>query len=175
MLLCLVAISSCTNDKNAYINYFSDPNNGLSKSHTSANWVYKLQYRTPEYMALIEMEGENLDATTILDNYNGMDYFLLTIKSNAQHSNKLNTRVAEKLSFSYKNDIQKIVAQNSIHPELYHFENGLSAFGEYRCLFGFIKQNEVAQKLILREIDTDKEIEFNFSEEDISAIPNMSL
>jgi len=165
-------------DKVYYIDYFNNPSTGLSIQQSTLNWIYKLQYRTPEFMALIELGNSNFSTSEfneIADKYQEIDYYLLTIQGKKSSSFIEKKQLINHLSFDFKHQINQVTKYDSIIPVLYHFENGFDALGEFRCLLGFTKQGINDKQIAIKFFDNDKNIEFMISSQAIASIPTLDI
>lgn len=174
--LLLVEVSSCTIDRTSYVRYFNNPSSGLSDVYSSESWVYSLQYRSPELMALIEVGDSNpskVEFEKIVENYKDLDYYLLTIKNKITVKDQ--SQITKYLSFSFRDQIKLLTNIEEKQADLYHYEGGLSSFGEHRCLLGFVKQEKMDNQISIERFVNDKNIQFNITQEAISKIPQYSI
>lgn len=175
VLFCFV-LYSCSADRISYLDYVNDPDHGLVSVQATDNCIYSLQYRTAEFMVLIETGDETVNSRefdAILEEYDDLEYYLLTIKN--REPRNTNSNLSQQLNFEFKNEIALSTQMDDINPSLYHFEGGLETFGEYRCLLGFQKLADFDRLITIRAFDVDSIIQFNISQESISKIPELSI
>lgn len=177
IFLCSI-MASCSTDSKSYVAYVNDSSNGLFQENETQDWIYHLQYRTAEFMTLIELGGSSLASNVFkekVENYKDLDYYLLSIKGKNRITNSHKMKVVDHLSFEFKYQINHVVNIDSMQPILYHFENGLNSFGEYRCLLGFEKQDNSDRKIVIKNFENDINIEFLITNQAIAAIPTLDI
>lgn len=91
----ILIISSCkqrTLSAEEYIQYCNNPENKLIVQEVTDSFEYFLQYRSPEFMAIMEM-GKSVNQfklTSLINEYQGLEYYTLKIKNkNATSLEKL--------------------------------------------------------------------------------------
>ena len=176
----LVFNTSCSYDKASFVDYFSEPENGLVKSVQTDRWNYKLQYRNAELMCLIELDDETIDKKIFeetLDQYRGSDYFVLSVAPlRAQYINEaFKTSVLTKLSFNFAQNITLRANEIDHKPKLYHFENNIKTAGHFRILLAFDHNKFRDREITISQFDSDQNIAFLFEGSAVRNIPDLKL
>lgn len=172
----IIVITSCSNDKISFVGYVNDVDNGLVKKIRTDNWDYTLQYRPAELMSLVEIGSAPISEeifSEILSQYEDFDYYLLTLRGRISQTNNLN--LISHLSFDFEKDILQVIQLDSISPSMYHFENGVSSFGEYRCMLSFPESYNTDRQILIKEIDSDRELKFVINSNAINKIPELNI
>jgi hypothetical protein len=190
IILCTFFFFSCRNElkPKEYVNWIKNKQKGLLVEKEKDSYLFRLQFKPEEYMALIETRGENTVDTSfqkVLENYSGMEYydFMIAVKNSnnevMKYDIKSPTEYFEKvdyMAFKMQNRFTLIADKDTLPCKLFHFERNYNTSPESHFSLGFeVPKNGVAnRKLIYNdEIFGVNEIELEIQGESISKLPKL--
>jgi len=203
-LLLNLVVSSCKNgscvlNPQEFISWVNSPENGLVVKQTSGDYVFAIQYRPANYLALLETDPSRITKQTVdsvTKELGGIQQFMLRVELKSgqnnwmQASNKRFDDFDEQinyLSFKMQHDFKYINGQDTVECGIYHFERdyGIRPFGTFLLGFPVMKDQANEGDSISKQDDFkilfkdsafgDSDIEFLFCRENIIKIPTLKL
>lgn len=163
----------CSKGPESYLAHFANGDNGLIQEKSDQYYSYELHYRTPEFLALIELSDDlnrkNYD--DVLVEYGDLDYYLLKIKGTR---GRKESELESLFSFSFKNRIKQRLDLEVLEPVMYHYENSSGVLGEHRILLAFKRFTDKDRIIIVDGLDQQSH-RFIFSDSSIKKIPSLHL
>lgn len=142
-----------------YVAWVTDKKNGLKVEKTIGEFTYTTQYKPLPYVALLELQKENVSAVELkqkMDEYSGLQYFTFQIstdsqdellKKNLSETNEYYRRI-QYFSFDMQKDLKLIEGKDTLDCELYHFERVYGIAPYARFVLGFPKTNNNDDKTL---------------------------
>lgn len=175
----------------AYLQYHLDPENGLRQTQQLGDITYRVQFRTPEMIALMENHGEVINPGQVqnrvksLDSMAWFEVFIQTTNSNIDplkyevaDLNEYNSRLNYYLS-TFAKTAFCVYKDMEIPCLAYHFENNYSLRNGNSALMGFKLPTATAQNEIVLQFDDEvfrnKNIRFVFTENNLLKVPTLNL
>ncbi len=175
----ILLISSCKQrnlSAEEYIQYCNNPENKLIVQEVTDSFEYFLQYRTPEYMAILEHRS-SLDKSklrSLIEEYRGLDYYLLRIKSKYDFGkDKIDMQY---MSFDFQGSI-KMISLDSLTPALFQFENtqGINPYYTFSIGFDIASDSLFDRPIVIDHFRNDKAVVFNFPKDIIQSLPKLKI
>lgn len=145
-----------------YFNYFNGYDEGSYIQTTQNGFVYQLQHRSPEFMALNELKGTDIqdfdEVSSMSKKYSEGQNFCLRIKSE-QHEDVMRTELnseaeyyqrIEMLSTYFPLMVTGISGTDSIPCEFHHFERTYTVQPFIQILFS-LKQGQELERIIFND------------------------
>lgn len=175
----IIAITSCQNrtlSSNEYIQYCNNLENNLISKQVTDSFEYYLQFRTPEYMAIMEI-GKNFDKQrlkSLINEYKGMEYYLLRIKS--KYGFRKENINMQYMSFEFQKAI-KMIGLDTITPALFQFENtqGISPYFTFSIGFDIVPDSLFDRSIVVNHFRNDQAVVFNFPKDIFQSLPKLKI
>lgn len=181
----LLVLTGCQKSlpKEEYMQWMRDEKNGLLKKKEIGDYIFEVQYKSPE-MILLTLKGNKMDEAKV-NELNQMQYFDLKIKhkggqdfiktgssDQTEYYNRLNY-----FSFGFQNDIKMQEKEAIYSCALFHFERsyGLSASRIFALGFEMPikeKQDDKTLTIDAHELGVGL-VKIKFKKEDIDNIPSL--
>ena len=171
-----------------YIHWFKSSENHLRKSETIGDLRYTLEYRSPELLALQQLQSENItqnDLDSAMKDMEGLVQFRLEIevpstgiefmKHDLQDKADYEPRV-KYFAFEMQKDISIINGTGDTLPcSMYHFERsyGVSPASVFLLGFSGINLNKDLEIIVTEKVFAKKEIRFVFNPKELKNIPQL--
>jgi len=175
----LIATLSCQNYRlspSEYIQYCNDPENKLIAHQVTDSFEYFIQYRTPEYMAIMELDKSNNPAQlkSSIHEYHGLEYYVLKIKH--REVSRLEKSNMNYMSFDFQQSI-RMVSLDSIRPVLFQFENtqGISPYYTFSIGFDSSLDSLTDRTIRIDHFKNDKPVVFTIPIQTIRNIPKLKI
>jgi hypothetical protein len=153
-------------DAGSYVSWFRSLEHGLKKAKMLNDLTYFLQYKSPDYIALIESHGEGVKEEVVekrAKELQGLIYFDFRISLNGGQDELLKYQISSPaeylervkyMSFEMQKDIQLVQEKDTIPCGLYHFERiyDIGPYSNYLVAFDS------------KGIDLNKELTFVFND-----------
>jgi len=178
-LIIALFIGCQSNDVHVFMAYFNDPTNGLIDKTETNLWEYYIQYRSPEYMALIEL-GEEIQTESLVEatkSYEDFDYYLFKMRSkkSAKAKSLFSNEESQKYSMGWQKGIVLVQGIDTLEPSMIHFENLLGVTGEVRFLTAFEKMEDKNRTFLINSFNDDDVVQLELLASDLKKIPNINL
>ncbi len=168
-IIALLFISCATPEatQEELVKYVEDEGNGLKIKEEVGEFVFTLQYKPIEYMAINELGNKNGDTTGLAgtkEALSEMEQFNLTIESKDGKTEMLKNQIQndedyfrriEYFSMAAEKDIKMISGKDTLPCVLYHFERSYDITPYSKMVIGFKKN--------AKENIEDRVISFNES------------
>jgi hypothetical protein len=163
-----------------YKNWIEDPSNGLRIEKTAGAYVFCMQYRPVEYMAVIEKKKNSIsenELDTLIRGFEGMKYYSIrisVINDSLKNHSFTDEAVIEYLNFDAQNDFKSVAGTDTTDCLLYHFENtyGLTQYNS--VVLGFPESKSKDKTIVYNDsILGTGTIVFNISAESLNKIPQL--
>ena len=188
--VCVVIILASCNGVGVkeYMQFVENPESGLKKVCTNDSYVFELQYKPTEYIAILENRDKELADKVVSKRTNeldGMEYFNLKLGTN-NGLNFLKNNVSSDIEVQQRINYFKSRAQSEIfmlngndttHCDLYHFEQYYGSAPYEMIVIGFKKSDKDTDKRIVfeaKELGLEP-IEFVINQNDINNIPKLNI
>ena len=185
----MISCNSKDLNPNQYVAWLRDASKGLLVEKQLDAYIFKLQYKPSDYMALIESKGDNLtpeDFQNSVNNYKGLEYYDFGIS--VKNSNKemlmhdLQSPAdyftkADYMAFRMQPRISLVVGSDTLPCKLYHFERNYNTSPDSHFSLGFevSEKNTADRKLIYNdEILGVNQIELVIKDKSIAKIPHLN-
>jgi hypothetical protein len=153
-------------DAGSYVSWFRSQEHGFKKRKTLNDLTYFLQYKSPEYIALIESHGEGIKKDSVekrSKELQGLIYFDFSISLKGGQDELLKYQInspadyqerVKYMSFDMQKDIKLVQDKDTISCGLYHFERiyDIGPYSNYLLAFDS------------KGIDLNKELTFVFND-----------
>ena len=175
----ILIISSCkqrTLSAEEYIQYCNNPENKLIVQEVTDSFEYFLQYRSPEFMAIMEM-GKSVNQfklTSLINEYQGLEYYTLKIKNkNATSLEKIDMNY---MAFEFQQSI-RMVSLDSIEPAMFQFENsqGINPYYTFSIAFDIVTDSLHERLIRVDHFKNDKPVLFTIPIQTIRNLPKLKV
>jgi hypothetical protein len=153
-------------DPASYVSWFRSSAHGLRRKKTINDIVYSLQFKSPEYVALIESNKDAVSGEKVrrrAGELQGLSYFdfVISLKEGSGELLKYNLASADEyqnrvkyMSFDMQKDVKLVQGKDTIPCGLYHFERiyDIAPYSNYLLAFDS------------KRIDPSKELVFVFDD-----------
>ena len=186
-LLCYSFIGSSRLKPSELIHWVNDEENALLQRKEFDNYFFEARYKPVDYVISMEARTDKLSEDTyneLKSELDGMQYIDLDIGPMDKTGNVLSANTLsedeyfERLDYfvTYANyDIFMIQGQDTLHPQLYHFERnyGLAPKNTLLLGFGLGDENSDRDLVIDDQVLGVGRVHFLFREEDIKSTPKL--
>lgn len=165
MLFALLSCCTRTLDRNEYVQWVRDYDNGLHVSKRIGEYELDLQYQPAPYVRLQKMgTGSYTEKRVNEDGAGELQYYLLTVGLHGNNTDFISYGVsdlAEKqrklyyFSYRFQEDITLEEGDKELPCVLYHFEKPVDLKGSRTILLGFEQQTNKPETATLK-IDSDQ-------------------
>lgn len=171
-----------------YIQWFKSDENHLRKAQTVNGIQYTLEYRSPEFVALLQEQNENITKTeldSVMQDFSDLLQFRLLIEVPGSQQEFLKHNLSADADYEarvkyYAFDMQKDITLkteqgDSIPCAMYHFERTYNVSPSCVFLLGFVSVNTNEKMEITiydKEIGKEK-IRFVFDPQELKNIPQL--
>lgn len=169
------------------IHWVENQENGLTQSKAINEFIFEAQYKPVDYVVSLEARKDDVtenEYQQLKSELDGLQYIDLTIGTNAGQGNALSGGIQnedeyyQRLDYfvTYANqDIYLIQGQDTLWPQLYHFERNYGLAPSNTLLLGFEKGNsEEDRNLIIDDqVLGVGRVKFLFEKENINSTPNL--
>jgi hypothetical protein len=171
-----------------YNHWFTKEAEHLRKSAVNENLKFELLYLSPEYSALLELQGDKPSAEkwdTLIKNHSETAEFKLMISGNNFNDefikmDKPNHEVYEERIKYYAFEMQKDIYgitndQDTIPCSMYHFERayGISPVSTFLIGFSDVDWKDDLKIIIKEKVFSKNALEFKFRSEEIKNVPQL--
>ena len=160
-----------------YVAYMFEPDNGLVVEKFQEDWKISLQYRTKEFMALIE-KGKYImsidDFDNVVSEYEGHEYYLLKFQYEGEPGLKkvVKDSLNRFFQFDFKSSISCVISTDTLNPSMYHYETGGAIDQEYRILLAFEEKVLSNRQILIGSLIRDR-LKIEISEKALINLPNL--
>jgi hypothetical protein len=176
-----------------YVSWIENPENGMKQEKVIGDLSFTVQYKPLEFIALKTLGPSAANEKTVQEarkEYEGMQYYTLTINNNAGVSDLLKYEVSDMqeyqqrvsyFSFDMQRDLLLVEGEDSLRCRLFHYERvyGLAPYATF--LLGFDlpakKSQEVRDKLLVyreRVFETGM-LKFRIKAENLNNVPELKF
>lgn len=171
-----------------YFNYFNNFNEGSFIEHSENGFIYQLQLRSPEFMAINELKGTDAqdfsDVSSISKDFEEGQNFCLRIKSE-KHEDVMRKNLTseegyykriEMLSTYFPLMVTGMSGTDSIPCQFHHFERTYTVRPFVQVLFT-LKENQDLEKIIFTDaiFNSGNSIELDHIKTYIEELPKLKL
>jgi hypothetical protein len=173
-LIIFILLCSCGQSLTVeeYARYMHNPKNGLSSKIKNQHNEYTLKYIPKDMLCYNEAKGDARRFDEIRSDYEGLEYFQLSILNNKDFNSK------EERSFYYayllENDIYQIIREDTIRPSLYLLEQGIGGGKSLNINIAFVENQNENRTVYINDKYGDAS-KHTIQRESISKIPNLNL
>lgn len=187
----LVYLSACGSselNKTDYLNWVNQSDNGLIVEQKTGDNLVRIQYKPTAYMALLSLTGEQINKENYEKaqaNFESLEHYTLQLKKPITSTEVNNTNEPinnnERINyyaFEFTDDVQLIMGQDTLSPQLFHFERtfGLSPFLTFSLAFDLDGKPEKDRRFsIYDRKKMQQPIELIIPESNIKATPKLKL
>jgi hypothetical protein len=176
-----------------YVSWIENPENGMKEEKEIGDLSFTLQYKPIEFIALKALGPSAANEKTVKEagkEYQGMQYYTLTINNNAGINDLLKYEVSDMqeyqqrvsyFSFDMQRDLLLVEGEDSLRCRLFHYERvyGLAPYATF--LLGFDlpakKSEKVRDKVLVyreRVFETGM-LKFKIKAENLNNIPELKF
>jgi hypothetical protein len=172
-----------------YIHWLQDEKNGLIKTVYQDKIEYKLQYKTREYVALLDQSPKTFNSTTFSNDTSemaGYAYFTLYLSDSLKKIDLLKYGETNPGIYSARINYFSNYMQNDISMRcngdeypckifLYERDYNISPFQKFILAFPKAGDFQNFEIVFNDQVFSGKEITFNFTKTEISKIPKLTV
>lgn len=162
----------------------------LRKTDENEKIKMEMMYLTPEYSALMSLQGEKPDKEswdTLVKSYAGITQFKLSVSAKGFNDefikqDKPEPSVYEErvkyYSFAMQQDVFAVTGKNDTIPcSIYHFERsyGISPISIFLLGFEKLPVGNDIRIIIKEKVFSEQELKFDFSSDEIKNVPQLKL
>jgi len=175
IIFLMVSVWACSGyvDLDQMRRYLKNPENGLRHEIQNNKLTYVLQYIPKEVMAYKEMRTGRSSIDQIKKELANLEYFHLGI-INKQPGQETNTKKSFYYAFQFEQDIYQLINGDTIRPQLYLLEQGISGSSQISINLAFSEFTKEKETIVIADkfgITTQA----HFKKVDISNIPNLNF
>jgi hypothetical protein len=193
-LVSIFVLFSCTPSeltRDEYIKFIEDESNGLKVSEAIGEFVFIVQYKPADYMALLEQRTAEIDKVQFLktkEELSNLEQFNITIESKSGKAEMLKTdirndqeyfRRIEYFTMEAEKDFKLITGYDTVSCGLYHFERSYDITPYSKIVLGFEKKISESKEDRLISFNESilgiGNINFRIKNKDIKNIPQLVL